>query len=360
LGGRIEELRKYCTTPKKPETNWKGLIGRYVKTFARETKQTSKAGDQATKEAKKTSETKSEDKKEPKWIFRGQRKGWPLQTSLERTFAQYGFRNGDDAIENERRNTEKAMLRSFMRKAHHYLPHVPNADDLIEWLALMRHYGAPTRMLDWTYSFYVAVYNAVEGWNPKEQDAKDNTSRKEAERETANRQAKEKKYDKRWPVIWALDAVWLKPDPILSFLERLTPEGIDKTRHEDNSFVRDFMESPTARPLVYNATGFRLNERLIAQQGTFLIQGSLARSFEENLKESLEKPKTARRDHPKKHFYRIYLKINGDERDRILRELNNMNINHATLYPGLEGFAQSLERHLAYPENWGLDIKKEY
>lgn len=105
--------------------------------------------------------------------------------------------------------------------------------------------------------------------------------------------------------------------------------------------------------LVYNATGFHLNDRLIAQQGTFLVQGMLGKPFSENLRMSLP-------DDPKKHFHKIRIDVDGRRRDEILCELNNMNINHATLYPDLEGFAKSLERHMAYPENWRLDVKKEY
>jgi hypothetical protein len=49
-----------------------------------------------------------------------------------------------------------------MRQCHHYTLHTPEADNVMEWLALMRHYGAPTRLLDCTYSFFAAVYFALE------------------------------------------------------------------------------------------------------------------------------------------------------------------------------------------------------
>jgi hypothetical protein len=44
----------------------------------------------------------------------------------------------------------------------HFLADTPDQDDWLEWIALMQHYGAPTRFLDWTYSLYVAVFFAVE------------------------------------------------------------------------------------------------------------------------------------------------------------------------------------------------------
>jgi len=40
----------------------------------------------------------------------------------------------------------------------------------VEWLALMRHYGAPTRLMDWTWSFYVAVFFAMHDIPPESED----------------------------------------------------------------------------------------------------------------------------------------------------------------------------------------------
>lgn len=140
--------------------------------------------------------------KKHKWIFRGQQKkvnrtvkspkregqicvekdDWKLETHLEKAFRSYKTDKYDP------RELEKALIREFKRKAHHYIENVPDKDDLLEWLALMRHYGGPTRLLDWTYSFYVAVYLAV-----NECDCK-----------------------KHKPEIWALNARWFTEEKVIS------------------------------------------------------------------------------------------------------------------------------------------------
>jgi hypothetical protein len=51
----------------------------------------------------------------------------------------------------------------------------------LEWLALMRHYGAPTRLLDWTYSLYVALFFSLAESNVKKP-----------------------------ATVWALDTAWLR------------------------------------------------------------------------------------------------------------------------------------------------------
>ena len=53
------------------------------------------------------------------------------------------------------------MLRKFRGFAHHYLLCRPDGGDLLEWRALMQHHGAPTKLLDCTYSFPVAAYFAA-------------------------------------------------------------------------------------------------------------------------------------------------------------------------------------------------------
>src|SRR5438552_14157364 len=93
----------------------------------------------------------------PRWAFRGQSElNWPLETSFERA-ARAGHVHAEI-----RRNLEWWILRQFKRRAHIVVPSPPSADATLEWLALIQHYGGPTRLLDFTQSFYAAAFFAIE------------------------------------------------------------------------------------------------------------------------------------------------------------------------------------------------------
>src|SRR6266852_2318631 len=86
-----------------------------------------------------------------RWVFRGHRDArWPVCTKFERVCANIG-RSKWSAV-------ERHALRQFQRRLHQYATVIPDLDDTLEWLALMQHHGAPTRLLDWTRSPFVAVY----------------------------------------------------------------------------------------------------------------------------------------------------------------------------------------------------------
>jgi hypothetical protein len=76
-----------------------------------------------------------------------------------------------------------------------------------------------------------------------------------------------------------------------------------------------------------------MNERLTIQQGLFLCPGNLRTSFESNL---LAFPN----DDIANHVHKMV--IPNHLREDILARLNRMNINRASLFPGIDGFAQSL------------------
>jgi FRG domain len=50
------------------------------------------------------------------------------------------------------------LLADFRRYVRIKLPNVPTGDDVLEWVQLARHYGLPTRLLDWTANAAVALY----------------------------------------------------------------------------------------------------------------------------------------------------------------------------------------------------------
>lgn len=61
---------------------------------------------------------------------------------------------------------ERMSVERFKQTAHLHLTHLPAANDIIEWLALMQHYGAPTRLLDFTLNPAVALFFAVRDATP--------------------------------------------------------------------------------------------------------------------------------------------------------------------------------------------------
>jgi hypothetical protein len=204
------------------------------------------------------------------------------------------------------------------------------------WLALMQHYGAPTRLLDWTYSFYVAAYFAL-------RDAPNSST--VAECKVCG--AKED-----FCVVWAIKResfglTQQAPNASEAFKQAsnsslqadLIRSDTDNSYDGINAFLLSVMEKP--EPSIWAVNAFRLNERLSVQQGAFFCPGDVRISFEDNLKVA----------HSSAHsIYRMELSIAPEARRDMLTAIHQMNISSASLFPGLAGFAQSLKDKLWLPE----------
>ena len=94
------------------------------------------------------------------WIWRGQASAeWPLETRLGREFAKLP-KPTQEGVSLDFVGLENRVIGFFKERARRVLTSAPDDNDLLGWLALMQHYGAPTRMLDYTISPFVGLYFA--------------------------------------------------------------------------------------------------------------------------------------------------------------------------------------------------------
>lgn len=236
------------------------------------------------------------------WIFRGVKDSqWGFSTSFERAIKSFDI----DTRRHTAQQLEGGLVKRFIRQSHHYLEHLPEEVNVLEWLALMQHYGAPTRLLDWTHSMFVALFFALE----------------QAEGECA---------------VWALDHGWVNQTAEL-ILPQDGRDALSADRHvrKKETFDKVFLRQPPLA-LVFSIKPYRFNDRLVIQQGTFLCPGDVSIPFEDNLAALLSRSST-----PTK-LIQLIIQDRAALRKEFLINLNRMNMNAATLFPGLAGFAQSL------------------
>jgi len=232
------------------------------------------------------------------WAFRGHREAdWRLISSLSRYFLDH------EIHPRVWPQQEARILRIFLRKAHLLLDKIPEENNSFEWLALMQHHGAPTRILDFTWSPYVAAFFALE----------------QAMGDSA---------------VWALNPAKLDT----RFMRTISADPKIATYEQEALAAGEYEETflPNQKRIVFLGEPHRMNQRLIAQSGTFVIPGVLDVPIEELL--------------PADAIVKLIFK-EGIRRDA-MADLYSMNISNATLFSGLDGLARSLayelEHHWAY------------
>jgi hypothetical protein len=270
------------------------------------------------------------------FFFRGQgNASWPLRSSLERLI---GVQSGDTSRWDD---CEKRMLRKFQSAAHHYLSNLPPDDNTVEWLSLMQHHGAPTRLLDCTYSFPVATFFAA----------------KDATREAG------------------FFAVWgFNYGKFMDQAGKRLPSDEFTTRGSVYSFslqremqekANQFLNREWSGSLVIPVAPVRQNERIMAQQGLFLVPCCAGFTFAVNFAhtflhcstEGINDVEGSPKYSPDRHNGRCMAQLTAVKlilpfkvRLKTLVSLRRMNIHEASLFPGLDGFARSLSL-LAYSDD---------
>jgi hypothetical protein len=276
-----------------------------------------------------------------RWAFRGHSKAsWKLQPSIERLANEQGISP----------HVERYVERQFKRHAHHYLQNLPKDENVLEWLALMQHHGAPTRLLDWTKSVYVAAFFAAE--------CADLVDRKPVDNSLASGRKATRAKEPEPFVIWAVDRESVRSEA-LTMLGLDGPDG-DNDLSSIENFRKIYRDNPPEDLyLTVPVQPYRLNERLTIQQGLFLCPNNNLIGFERSLKSLLHH---ANKKNGTKIEWLYKLTVEPSARLDVLGMLNQMNINRATLYPGLDGFARSLhtETELLSQKDWYKSMLSDF
>lgn len=196
---------------------------------------------------------------------------------------------------------ELSLVRNFRKYAQTVAP----VDSIWHWLALGQHHGLPTRLVDWTYSPFVALHFATE--SPADFGADG--------------------------VVWCVNFVEanrLLPPRLKTILEE---------EHSDTFTVEMLGEFPSLRafdalgrdPFVIFIEPPSLDARILNQFALFSLMPTPSARLDRWLEE-----------HPKL-FRRVVVpaELKWEVRDK----LDQANISERTLFPGLDGLSRWLERY---------------
>jgi len=197
------------------------------------------------------------------------------------------------------------------------------ARTVLEWLALIQHYGGPTRLLDFSYSFYLAAFFAME--KPKRREA---------------------------AAIWAVNDALLAARIAAKFEAKWPPKNYDRMNLDHIAFANDFLaRKREPEPFVISVAPERMNERLSIQQGLFLVPCDISSPFEQNLAATFSLDPEALRSRDiapwkggplPEQTALLRIRLPRHLHTKALRDLHAMNVTSASLFPGLDGFARSL------------------
>ncbi|MCC6661703.1 MAG: FRG domain-containing protein [Phycisphaerales bacterium] len=235
----------------------------------------------------------------------------------------------DRALERARIGTEhgyiveQVLIRRFAGNAGYHLspPLQSILDDPLQTMILMRHYGAPTRLLDWTSSIWVAAYAA----------------------------ASERRHDSRGR--WSDAAIWvfdtramqrgLERHGLGAEMDRMLGQGPPHNLEVPMRYAllsrRQLGRHKLRPPSPWVVFLYQLRDRfprLIAQQGFFTVPSRLGLDQARVISTLIDPADEA--------VPRQCITFPDSIKPRVLQSLERKGITAASMFPGLEGIARHL------------------
>jgi hypothetical protein len=244
-------------------------------------------------------------------VFRGMtRWSWSMKTSLMRLGGEY-------------QSLEKHLLRNFRKYAHR---DVVERDSFWHWLAVAQHHGLPTRLLDWTYSPFVAMHFATDSLAEMREDgviwcADLRKAHESLPAVLADQIEQEGSYVFTIDMLAALERRRDDYTPLVADDERAGKRLRD---------LRDF-DDLADKPFALFIEPPSIDDRIVNQFALFSAISCPSMTMDDWLA-----------GHP--GIYKRVLipsKIKWEIRDK----LDQANINERVIYPGLDGLSRWLARH---------------
>ena len=273
------------------------------------------------------------------YIFRGQSNSeWGLSPTIERHATRHHI---------PRKNAlyhELKILHKFQQEAHHYKSDLPDTSDIFEWLALLQHYGGPTRLLDFTSSFYIAAFFAL------------NNTNDECAIWAIN----------DLPLTFSFSKIIKSNIPLFDdLLDEMKIKVINKQLDQNvvSLSLADVIDSGKAKlikkNMVISSAPFKINKSMSRQKGLFIVPMNMSESLEKNICDSMEFEYDNLNDSNAKNITSDEILKSSDilknnnvkllklvipkeaAQEGMYDLVERMNISSKTLFPGLEGFARS-------------------
>lgn len=250
------------------------------------------------------------------WIYRALGKWEGQEISIASSFDDVWKHPTKEKETDKRKLYESWMLLEFKREAYRYLNNLPERKNFLEWLALARHFGMPSRIVDFSYSFYVATYFALS---------------------TKGRRFKIKKgkklYEDKDGCILAINLTWMKEQVEKKLKNKWCRESgvsYDKASFHNKKLFQYFVFN-SSENYVVPVNPLRRNPRMAKQHGLFLCPSNIEKGFDGNLQNTLKG----------KQGVKKLIRLQSNLRSDAICDLRKMNISLATLYPDLSGWARS-------------------